>query len=144
MSLEGVYDPQNIFARMMRGEIPYVAISEDAHHLAILDLFPQSRGHSLIIPKVSARNLLEFPSEQIAPLFTRVQIVAQAIQRALKPDGLIITQFNGEPAGQSVFHLHVHIIPRYVGQAMVGHGTGTKADPVTLATLAQAIRAQLV
>ena len=125
MSLDGTYDPGNIFAKILRGEMPAVRVFEDDDVLAFLDVFPQARGHTLVIPKHStARNLLEETPEVIGPLMLGVQRVARAVRAALNPDGLMISQFNGAPAGQTVFHLHVHIIPRWDGVALGRHGQG--------------------
>ena len=144
MSLDGVYDPANVFARMLRGEIPATRVYEDAETLAFMDLFPQSRGHVLVIPKtVQARNFLELDPAVVAPLMLTVQKVARAVTAALKPDGVTILQFNGAPAGQTVFHLHFHIIPRWAGEEMKGHGTAPMADPQSLAVLAEQIHAAI-
>jgi histidine triad (HIT) family protein len=143
MSLSGAYDPGNIFAKIVRGEAPCHKVFEDDIVLSFLDVFPQSRGHSLVILKaVQARNLLDLPADQFGPLFARVQKVAGAMTRALNPDGLRLVQFNGAPAGQTVFHLHVHIVPVYAGVAMAGgHGQGPMADPAKLAETAALIAA---
>jgi len=110
MSLHGKYDDQNIFAKILRGEMPCVKVYEDANILSIMDVFPQSDGHVLVIPKSPSRNLLETNAKDIGRLFGSVQRIAKAVEAALKPDGIVITQFNGAPAGQTVFHTHVHII----------------------------------
>jgi len=144
MSLHGTYDPDNIFAKMLTGEIPHVSVFEDDVALAFMDIFPQSRGHTLVIPKgVQARNLLEMPTEKLGPYVERVQTVSRAVAEALEPDGLVVTQFNGAPAGQSVFHLHFHVIPRWEGTEMSGHASGQQADPETLEPIAAMIRAKL-
>lgn len=143
MSLEGAYDPANVFARILRGEIPAARVAEDAQTLVIMDAFPQSRGHTLIIPKVEARNLLELPEAAVGPLFTRVRQVTAAVRKALQPDGIVVTQFNGAPAGQTVFHLHVHVIPRYEGENLKGHGQAPMADRAELEDLARRIAAEL-
>jgi histidine triad (HIT) family protein len=145
MSLSGAYDPANVFARMLRGEIPATKVYEDAETLAFMDLFPQSRGHVLVIPKTAqARNFLDLDPAKVAPLMLTVQKVARAVTAALDPDGVIILQFNGAPAGQTVFHLHFHIIPRWEGEEMKGHGSAPMADPEALGLLADQIRAALV
>jgi histidine triad (HIT) family protein len=145
MSLIGAYDPDNIFAKILRGEIPSVKVFEDADVLAFMDVFPQSKGHTLVISKTSpARNLLEVAPTELERLILGVQRVAKAMEAALKPDGLIVTQFNGAPAGQTVFHLHFHIIPRYQGVEVVGHGHAGMADPDALGPLAAQIAAQIV
>lgn len=144
MSLHGTYDPDNIFAKMLAGQIPKVSVFEDDVALAFMDIFPQSRGHTLVIPKgVQARNLLEMPVEKLGPYMERVQSVAQAVAHALEPDGIVVTQFNGAPAGQSVFHLHFHIIPRWEGETLKGHASGEQADPAELEEVAKLIRAKL-
>jgi histidine triad (HIT) family protein len=142
MSLDGVYDPDNIFARILRHELPCARVFEDEHALAFLDLFPQSRGHTLVLPKAPARNLLDIEGEALKELIVRVQRVAGAVKSALDPEGLTISQFNGAAGGQSVFHLHFHIIPRWENQPLTGHGTA-KADPDELASLAERISARL-
>lgn len=137
------YDPQNIFGRILRGEIQAHRVFEDDTVLAMMDVFPQSRGHLLVIPKAASRNLLDADPEALANAITAVQRLAKAVQAALKPDGIRIAQFNEAPAGQSVFHLHFHIIPIYEGAEIGrGHGHG-KADDGELAELAKSIAAQL-
>jgi histidine triad (HIT) family protein len=143
MSLTGVYDPNNVFARILRGELPKALIYEDAETLAFMDAFPQSLGHCLVIPKGGeARNLLDAAPESLGPLAVSVQKVARAVEAALKPDGIVITQFNGDAAGQTVYHLHVHIIPRWEGQGLRPHGGGM-ADPAELQALAAQIAAAI-
>ena len=144
MSLDGTYDAGNIFAKILRGEIPAAKVFEDDHVFAFMDVFPQGRGHTLVIPKHStARNLLDEAPEVIGPLMLGVQRVAKAVRAALKPDGLVITQFNGTAAGQTVFHLHVHIIPRWGGVALGRHGAGGMADMNELKVLAAEIAAKI-
>jgi len=144
MSLDGTYDEANIFAKILRGEAPAARVFEDDHVLAFMDAFPQSRGHTLVIPKHNqARNLLDADPQVLAPLILGVQRVARAVNSALKPDGVQVMQFNGGPAGQSVFHLHFHIIPRWVGQPLGIHAVGAMADPAELKALAEQIAAQI-
>lgn len=144
MSLDGTYDPANIFAKVLRGEAPAAKVYEDGEVLAFMDLFPQSRGHTLVISKTSqARNLLDVEPEPLATLVLGVQRVARAIRATLNPDGLIVTQFNGAPAGQTVFHLHFHIIPTWEGKALAGHGGARMADTAELAALAKEIQAKI-
>ena len=143
MSLDGSYDAGNIFAKILRGEMPAVKVYEDDHVLAFMDVFPQGRGHTLVIPKQStARNFLEEAPDVIGPLMLGVQRVARAVRAALNPDGLVITQFNGAPAGQTVFHLHFHIIPRWEGVALGRHAQGM-ADMDELKALAAEISARI-
>ncbi len=143
MDLFGPYDPQNVFARILRGELPSTKVFEDDHALAILDLFPQARGHTLVLPKTPARTLLDIDDGALCELVRRVQVVARAVREALQADGITVMQFNGSAGGQTVFHLHFHIIPRFAGQALSGHGSGGQADPEELARLAQQIAAAI-
>jgi histidine triad (HIT) family protein len=144
MSLSGAYDTDNIFAKIIRGEIPAVKIYEDDAILAFMDVFPQSRGHCLVISKTSkARNLLEIDPADLTVVMMAVQKVAKGVVKAFNPDGVVMTQFNGTPAGQTVFHLHVHIIPRYEGVPLSGHGHGKVADMTELKALATQIAAAL-
>ena len=147
MSLYGQYDAQNIFAMILRGDAPAYTVYEDADVLAFLDIFPQSRGHVLVIPKASqARNILEVEPAVLGTLMAAVQRLTRVIVDELQPDGVQIAQFNGAPAGQTVYHIHVHIIPRWEGQAPGAHGQG-KADPQELealqARLVERIRSQI-
>ena len=144
MSLHGTYDDDNLFAKILRGEIPSVKVYEDGEVLAFMDIFPQTRGHVLVVPKnVRARNFLELPANRVAPLMERVHRLTIATEKALKPDGVTVTQFNGEDAGQTIFHLHFHIIPRYANVALAGHGHGNRADIPELQQIAAEIAAAL-
>ncbi len=144
MSIHGKYETDNIFAKMLRGEVPCVKVYEDDVALAFMDIFPQAEGHVLVIPKdVEARNLLEMPDDRLGPYMERVQKVARAVEKALKPDGLVVTQFNGAPAGQTVYHLHFHIIPRREGETLGRHGSGGPADTETLQNIAKLITSYL-
>jgi histidine triad (HIT) family protein len=144
MSLEARYDTSNIFAKILRGDLPAVKIFEDDIALAFMDLFPQSRGHALVIPKGStAVNLLDEDPSMLQALIVRVQRITRAVVKALDPDGVRIAQFNGAPAGQTVFHLHFHIIPVYEGATLAPHAGG-KADTADLEALAAKIRAALI
>jgi histidine triad (HIT) family protein len=144
MSLHGAYDPDNIFARILRGEIPSVKVWEDNDVLAFMDVFPQSEGHVLVVSKTSqARTLLEIEPEVLATLTAAVQRTARAVEKALKPDGLSLMQFNGEAGGQTVFHLHFHVIPRWHDRQMKGHGHAPMADAEQLKALATRIAAEL-
>ncbi|WP_292054656.1 MULTISPECIES: HIT family protein [unclassified Brevundimonas] len=144
MSLHGSYDSENVFARILRGQIPSVPVWEDDKVYVFMDAFPQSEGHTLVISKTSqARNILEIEAPALNDITAAVQRTARAIEKALSPDGLIVTQFNGAPAGQTVFHLHFHIIPRWENRNMAGHGQSGMADPEQLKATAQRIRAAL-
>jgi histidine triad (HIT) family protein len=127
------YDPSNIFNKIIKGEIPSHKVYEDADVFVMMDIFPQSKGHVLVIPKAASRNLLDADPAVLAKAIPQVQRVARATQKALNPDGIRVVQFNEAPAGQSVFHLHFHIIPVYDG----------KADDAELAAQARAIAANL-
>ena len=140
MSLHAPYDPDNIFARILRGEIPSVKVWEDDHVLAFMDVFPQSEGHVLVVSRTStARNLLDVEPDVLARLIAATQRTARAVQKALAPEGFQIMQFNGEVGGQTVFHLHFHIVPRWSDRPMKGHGHAPMADPETLRALAARI-----
>jgi histidine triad (HIT) family protein len=144
MSLDGTYDDDNIFAKILRGEAAAARVFEDDHVLAFMDVFPQARGHTLVIPKHSvARNLLDEEPAVLSNVILGVQRVARAVRAALNPDGLVVTQFNGAPAGQTVFHLHFHIIPRWEGVALRPHGQGGMADAAELQALARMIGDQI-
>ncbi len=135
MSLTTSYDPQNIFAQIIRGDAPCYRLYEDDDVLAFLDLFPQSFGHALVIPKRSAAcNILDVDSEALSKVMAVVQKLTRVIVDELQPDGVQIAQFNGAPAGQTVFHIHVHIVPRYAGEGLGVHAAG-KAEPAELEKL---------
>ena len=142
MSLDGAYDRDNIFAKIMRGEMPAAKVFEDDRTLAFMDVFPQSRGHVLVVPKDEARGILDVDPETLRELIVRVQTIAKAVRAALKPDGLTVMQFNGAAGGQTVYHLHFHVIPRWEGQPLGRHGGGM-ADAVELAGLARQIAGAL-
>ena len=144
MSLTGAYDPSNIFAKILAGQIPAVKVWEDDQVLAFMDVFPQSEGHVLVISKTStARNLLEVEPDVLATLTAAVQRTARAVTRALEPEGFSLMQFNGEAGGQTVFHLHFHIIPRWADRPMKGHGHAAMADTEVLKALAAKIAPHL-
>ena len=143
MSLHGNYDNDNIFAKILRGEMPNVTVYEDDDVLAFMDVFPQSKGHVLVIPKMPSRNLLDAKPDVLATLIKHTQHIAKAVEVALSPDGVVITQFNGAPAGQTVFHLHFHIIPRYEGTQSKPHASGAMADMADLTNLAAKIKEKL-
>jgi histidine triad (HIT) family protein len=116
MSLDGAYESNNVFARILRGELPSNRVFEDAVTLAFLDVSPQSTGHTLVVSKWSqARNILEVEPDALCQVMATVQRVARSLRKVLAPDGLHIAQFNGGDTGQSVFHLHVHVVPRWKG-----------------------------
>ncbi|HYF23849.1 MAG TPA: HIT family protein [Caulobacteraceae bacterium] len=143
MSLDGAYDRDNVFAKILRGELPAFKVFEDEHALALMDLFPQARGHVLVVPKAPARTLLDVEPEALQALIVRVRRVARAVRTALEPDGISVMQFNGAAGGQTVFHLHFHVIPRFEGEALKGHGQSGMADKEELAELARRIGAAM-
>lgn len=136
------YDPSNIFAKIIAGELPCHKVYEDDIALVMMDIFPQSKGHTLIIPKAASRNLLDADSVALSALMPLVQKVARAVQKATNADGIRLAQFNEAPAGQTVFHLHFHIIPAHEGVALAAHAGGKAVDS-ELAALAIQIAAAL-
>lgn len=136
------YDDQNIFAKILRGEIPSHRVYEDDAVIAFMDVMPQSIGHTLVVPKAPSRNLLDADPATLATLIAAVQTVAQAAKIAFAADGITIMQFNEAPAGQSVFHLHFHVLPRFDGEPLKPH-TGQMADQALLAEHAKKLRAAL-
>lgn len=136
------YDPANTFAKIIRGEIPAHKVYEDSEVIVMMDIFPQSKGHTLVIPKAASRNLFDADPAVLAKAIGVVQRVANAVQKAMSSDGIRIAQFNEAPAGQSVFHLHFHVIPAYDGVELGRHGQG-KADDTELAQQAKAIASHL-
>jgi histidine triad (HIT) family protein len=136
------YDPNNVFAKILRGEIPSYKLHEDSETLAFMDVMPQAPGHVLIVPKKPSRNLLDADPAVLGPLMAVTQKMALAVRKAFDADGVTVMQFNEAPAGQSVFHLHFHVIPRHAGVALRGH-TGEMEKPEVLAENAQKIRSAL-
>ena len=115
------YDPNNIFAKILRGEIPCHKIYEDEHTLALMDVMPQVDGHCLVIPKKPSRGLLDADPVTLAHLMTTVQKIAAAAKSAMNADGIQIRQYNEEAGGQTVFHLHVHVLPMKIGEGIRKH-----------------------
>jgi histidine triad (HIT) family protein len=136
------YDPNNIFAKILRGEIPCHKIYEDEHTLAFMDVMPQAPGHALVVPKAGSRNLLDADAAVLARLLPVAQKIAQAAKNAFEADGVTVMQFNEAAAGQTVFHLHLHVVPRYEGMPLRPH-TGQMEKPEVLAANAQKIRSAL-
>ncbi len=136
------YDPENIFARILRGEIPAIKVHETEHALAILDIMPRTPGHALVMPKAPARNLLDVPPEALAQVILLAQRIANACKTALNADGITVQQFSESAAGQEVFHLHFHILPRFAGQKIASY-PAPQADKAELAATAEKIRAIL-
>ena len=136
------YDDNNVFAKILRGELPCHKVYETEHVLAFMDIMPRGDGHVLVIPKVKARNILDAKADDLAELAKAVQVVARAAKEAFSADGLTIQQFNESAGGQVVFHLHVHVIPRFEGVPLKPH-TGEMAPNDVLAGFAEKIRAAL-
>jgi histidine triad (HIT) family protein len=144
MSLDGTYDPANIFVRIVKGELPSAKVYEDDDTLAFMDVFPQSRGHVLVIHKTApARNIMDVDAAALQALILTVQKVTRAVRGALNPDGIMVSQYNGAASGQTIYHLHFHIIPRTTGVVLGKHAGGVMADQAELAELAKAIAAKL-
>jgi histidine triad (HIT) family protein len=133
------YDPDNIFAKILKGEIPCHKIYEDEDTLAFLDIMPRTEGHALVITKEKAADLYGISPEGLGKLMAVVQTLAPKIKHAVDADGVLIQQFNGAAAGQTVFHLHIHIVPIKEGVPVKPHA-GDMADPDDLAATAEKIR----
>ncbi len=131
-----------IFCKIVRGEIPAIKVYEDEHTLAFMDIQPASPGHTLVIAKAHAPNLLDIAEADLLAVTISTQRIARAAQQALVPDGIRINQFNGAAAGQTVLHYHVHIVPIWEGQRLGAHGRAP-ADPDELKALAARIREAL-
>lgn len=136
------YDPENIFAKILRGEIPSNKVHEDDDVLVIMDVMPQAQGHALVIPKAASRNLLDADPDVLSKTIKTVQTIANASKKAFDADGISIIQYNEAAGGQSVFHLHFHVIPRHDGVALRGH-SGEMEDQAVLAENAEKLRAAL-
>lgn len=136
------YDPANVFARILRGELPSHTVYEDDATIAIMDIMPRADGHVLVVPKAACRNILDVPSQALAAVALTTQKLARAVKRAFDADGVTIQQFNEAAGGQVVFHLHVHVMPRQEGVALRPH-TGAMEKPEVLAANAERIRAAL-
>ena len=140
--MTAAYDPDNIFAKILRGEIPSTRVYEDEHVVAFMDVMPQGPGHTLVVPKAPSRNLLDADPATLRSLMAAVQKIARAVKEAFGADGVTVIQFNEPAAGQSVFHLHIHVIPRFDGVPLKPH-TGKMEDVALLEVHAEKIRAAL-
>jgi histidine triad (HIT) family protein len=134
------YDDNNIFAKILRGELPCEKVYEDDHVLAFMDIMPRADGHVLVIPKAKARNILDIAPDDLKNLIAGAQKVAKAVKAGMKAEGLTIQQFSEEAGGQIVFHIHFHILPRWDGVALRPH-TGAMAPADDLKKFAAQIRA---
>ncbi|MFG1417716.1 HIT family protein [Xanthobacter sp. V0B-10] len=142
MSEAPAYDPNNVFAKILRGELPAYKIYEDDRTLAFLDIMPRCPGHALVIPKSAARNILDIDPEDLAQVARVSKKVAIAAKATFKADGVVVMQFSEAASGQEVFHLHVHVIPRHVGVPMKPPASDME-KPETLAGHAALLRAAL-
>lgn len=136
------YDPNNVFAKVLRGELPSHKVYEDDRSFAFLDIMPRAPGHTLVIPKAPARNLLDVAPRELAHLATVTQKVAKAAMKVFAADGITIQQANEAAGGQVVFHLHVHVIPRKEGVALKPPAS-VKEDPKVLAEHAAKLAAAI-
>jgi histidine triad (HIT) family protein len=136
------YDPSNVFARILRGELPAHKIYEDADTFALMDIMPRGDGHCLVIPKAPSRNLLDVSDDSLAAVMRTSQKLARAVMKAFNADGVTVQQFNESAGGQVVSHLHVHVIPRFADVSLKPH-TGKMEDQAVLAANAEKIRAAL-
>lgn len=136
------YDDSNVFAKILRGEIPCVKLYEDEKTLAFMDVMPQAEGHALVIPKERAENIYDLSPEGAAALMATTQKIAKAVKKGLNAPGIMLAMLNGAPAGQSVFHIHFHVIPRVHGVDLGMHAR-SMADAKTLEPVAARIRAAL-
>ncbi|MDK1388117.1 Purine nucleoside phosphoramidase [Ensifer psoraleae] len=136
------YDTNNIFAKILRGEIPSHKVYEDDATVAFMDVMPQAEGHVLVLPKTPSRNILDADAATLPSLIGTVQKIAIAAKEAFDADGVTIMQFNEAPAGQSVYHLHFHVIPRREGIPLKPH-SGKMEDGAVLAANAEKIRGAL-
>lgn len=136
------YDDTNIFAKILRGELPSHKIYEDADTFAFMDIMPRGDGHCLVIPKAPSRNILDAAPESLAAVMNTTQKLCRAVVKAFAADGVTVQQFNEPAGGQVVFHLHVHIIPRYEGVPLKPH-TGVMEKAEVLSANAEKIRAAL-
>lgn len=136
------YDPNNIFAKIIRGEIPCHKVFEDARTIAFMDIMPQADGHTLVVPKENAETIFDLSPDGAAALIQTAQRVARAVKKAIGAPGIMLAQLNGPAAGQTVFHAHIHVIPRSGGADMRLHARQAES-PEILKTLAEKIRAAM-
>lgn len=140
--MTAAYDTDNVFAKILRGEIPCHKVYEDADTLAFMDIMPRGEGHVLVIPKKPVRNVLDVDEETHAAVYRTVRKLAPVAVKAFRADGVTIQQYNEPAGGQVVFHLHVHIIPRFEGVPLKPH-SGTMEDNAVLAANAEKLRKAL-
>jgi histidine triad (HIT) family protein len=136
------YDPNNVFAKILRGEVPAVKVYEDEHTLAFMDVMPQAEGHTLVVPKENAGNIFDLSPESATALIKTTQKIARAVKKGLDAPGVMLAQLNGTAAGQSVFHVHFHVIPRSGGVDLKLHAREME-NPDRLKAVAEKIKAAL-
>ncbi len=136
------YDDDNIFAKILRGELPSQKVREDDHTLTVMDIMPRGDGHVLVLPKAPSRNILDIDAVNLARTMEAVQVIARAVMKAFGADGVTIQQFNEPASGQIVFHTHFHVIPRFNGVKLRPH-TGEMEDQAVLSANAEKIRIAL-
>ena len=136
------YDPNNVFAKILRGELPSHMVYEDDRAFAFLDIMPRTPGHTLVIPKASARNILDVAPDDLAHVMKVAQKIAKACMKVFKADGVTVQQFSEPAGGQVVFHLHVHVMPRQTGVPLKPPAT-FKEDPAVLSDQALRLAAAL-
>jgi histidine triad (HIT) family protein len=141
-NLDMSYDTNNIFAKILRGELPTTKVYEDAETVAIMDIMPRCDGHVLVLPKGPARNLLDATPAQLSACIATVQRMSKAVMSAFSAPGVTIQQFNEKAGGQVVFHLHFHVLPRHEGVSLKPH-TGQMEKPEVIAANAEKIRKAL-
>lgn len=136
------YDPNNVFAKMLRGEIPAIKVYEDDDTLAFMDIMPQAEGHTLVIPKEPAETLMDLSDEAAAAWMRTTKRIAAAVKQGFDSPGVVLFQLNGQGAGQTVPHVHFHVIPGSINDLRKPHAT-EQADPETLKAQAEKIKAAL-
>ncbi|OUS36352.1 HIT family protein [Rhodobacterales bacterium 56_14_T64] len=136
------YDSDNIFAKILRDEIPSTRVYEDADTIAFMDIMPRSDGHVLVVPKTPCRNMLDATAEQMAAVMKTVQLMSRALMVAFEADGITLQQFNETAGGQEVFHLHFHVLARHEGDRL--GAPGKMGDQVVISQNADKIRASIL
>jgi histidine triad (HIT) family protein len=136
------YDDTNIFAKILRGELPCHKVYENDDFIAFMDVMPQASGHTLVVPKAPSRNLLDADTETLQKLMPFTRRIARAVMKAFDADGVTLMQFNEPAGGQTVFHLHMHVIPRHDGVPLMRHEGGMEKTEVLMAN-AEKIRTAL-
>jgi histidine triad (HIT) family protein len=136
------YDRSNVFARILRGELPSVRVYEDSETVAFMDIMPSTEGHTLVIPREPAETIFDLSADGAAALLRTTQLVAKAVSKAMECPGLMLLQLNGTAAGQSIPHIHFHVLPRGEGLSLTVHGK-KMVDPKSLEPIAARIRAAL-